>query len=65
MDYATKVRRTAACYVDRYGDDAVEFVRQFFLMAHRDGDHAAARVARDIGIAADDLLMSRSEARSG
>ena len=60
MDYRARVWRTAADYVDRYGDDAVEFVRRIFVMAHRDGDGAGARRARDVAIAADALLMARS-----
>ena len=63
MDYATKVRRTAAEYVERYGDGAVEIIRKLCIRAHRDGDVDALRIARDVGVAADEMLMARAELR--
>jgi hypothetical protein len=63
MDHQARVNRTAADYVDQYGDGAVEFLRRIFVMAHRDGDGEGARRARDVAVAADALLMAhRSEA---
>jgi hypothetical protein len=59
MDYHVQVRSTAADYVERYGENAVEFVRQLYLMAHRDGDEEAARLTRDVAVAADELLAGR------
>ena len=65
MDYQARVRRTAVDYIDRYGDDAVEFVRRLFVMAHRDGDRQGVRRARDVAIAADELLMARQSDACG
>jgi hypothetical protein len=65
MDYATRVRRTAADYVDRYGEEAVEFVRRLFVLAHHDSDGEGARRARDVAVAADSLLMARQSDACG
>ena len=65
MDYATEVQRTAFRFVERYGDGAVEVIRQFCLTAHMKGDVVAFQLGRDVDVAADELLMARSEQHEG
>jgi hypothetical protein len=62
MDYAPEVQRTAVRFVEKYGEGAVEVIRQLCLEAHRKGDAVAFQLSRDIGVAADEILMARLEA---
>ena len=61
MDYAAQVREIAAEYVARYGDDAVEIIRSSCVRAYRCNAYGWFQAWRDIGVAADAILMSRAE----
>jgi hypothetical protein len=56
------VRRAAADYVARHGDNAVEVIRGLCVEAHRRGDRLGFRLWRDVGIAADEMLMEQAAA---
>ena len=59
-NYTALIRRMALAYIDSYGDAAVEIIRAECVAAHKDGRQASFRIWRDVGVAADDLLMSLS-----
>jgi hypothetical protein len=61
MDYAAKVQRTAAKYVATYGEDAIELIRGFCIEAHAERNFIALRVARDVGMAAEEILAVWSD----
>ena len=63
MHRVANVRRVAGAILARYGDDGVELIREQCIDAHRRGDRVGFLAWREIGTAADDLLLVRDEAR--
>jgi hypothetical protein len=60
-EYAALIRRVALVYIDKYGDAAVEIIRAECIQAHRNGRWAAFNSWRNVGVAADDILLTRAQ----
>jgi hypothetical protein len=50
-------------YIEACGDVAVEIIRRECIAAHKSGRQAAFRIWRDIGVAADNILLTRAPVR--
>ena len=61
--YAVIVRRTALTYINQYGDDAVEIIRDQCVRAYEAGNRSAFEAWRDVGVVADRILLARDHVR--
>ena len=61
--YAVMVRRTALTYINQYGDDAVEVIRDQCVRAYKAGHRGAFEAWRDVGVVADGILIARDHLR--
>jgi hypothetical protein len=61
--YAAIIRRTALTFINRYGDDAVEVIRDRCVRAYKAGHRGAFEAWRDVGVVADDILLARDHIR--
>jgi hypothetical protein len=61
--YAVIVRRTALTFINQYGDDAVEVIRDRCVRAYEAGHRGAFEAWRDVGVVADGILLARDHVR--